>query len=160
MTEYDEAEEDGFRVAPVGGPRLPGPGEDGEERAELPLALEKVGAGFPLPNGGSVDRSLDLNEFCVSHPHTSYIFQVAGDSLTEAGVLPDDYLVVDRSLTPRSGDLVIAEIGGEFTAKFYRAKPRPILLPANPRYRPVPITPELGCEITGVVVSVFRKLRN
>lgn len=129
------------------------------ERVELPLSAEKVAAGFPLPNGGYVESSLDLNEFCIRHPSSSYIFQVEGESLIDAGIQPGDYLIVDRSLPPRNGDLVITSIHGEFTAKFFRNHPVPQLIPANPHFSPIIITPDLECEITGVVVTSFRKYR-
>ncbi len=128
--------------------------------ASLPLSEEKVPAGFPLPNGGNVESSLDLNEFCIIHPATSYIFQVTGDSLIEAGILPDDYLIVDRSCLPKNGDLVIAAIHGEFTAKFYHTYPVPQLVPANRNYSPIIITGDMECEITGVVITSFRKFRH
>ena len=107
------------------------PPESGRTRQPLPLSLEKIPAGFPAPNGGYVDGSLDLNEFCISHPASSYIFQVIGDSMIEAGILPDDYLVVDRAREPRHGDIVIAEVGQEFTVKYLELTPVPRLVPAN-----------------------------
>ena len=133
------------------------PPESGRTRQPLPLSLEKIPAGFPAPNGGYVDGSLDLNEFCISHPASSYIFQVIGDSMIEAGILPDDYLVVDLAREPRHGDIVIAEVGQEFTVKYLELTPVPRLVPANSAYQPVVITPDLECEIIGVVVTSLRK---
>ncbi len=133
------------------------PEDSGKSRTPLPLSLEKIPAGFPAPNGGYIDGSLDLNEFCISHPASSYIFQVIGDSMIEAGILPDDYLVVDRAREPRHGDIVIAEVGQEFTVKYLELTPVPRLVPANSAYQPVVITPDLECEIIGVVVTSLRK---
>lgn len=127
------------------------------ERRYLPVSLEKIPAGFPAPNGGYIDGRLDLNEFCISHPASSYIFQVIGDSMIEAGILPDDYLVVDRAREARHGDIVIAEVNQEFTVKYLELVPAPRLVPANRNYRPILITPELECQIIGVVVTSLRK---
>lgn len=146
-------------LTPVAAPADYQTGEN-VSRVELPLSLEKVAAGFPLPNNGYIDSSLDLNEFCIRHPASSYIFQVEGESLIDAGIQPGDYLIVDRSLPPRNGDLVIAAIHGEFTAKFFKDYPNPQLIPTNPKYRPIPLTSDLECEITGVVVTSFRKYRH
>lgn len=157
MTDSDRFQSDGLK-------RIAAPAvfqEDADRpRVEIPLSMEKVAAGFPLPNGGHIDSSLDLNEFCIRHPASSYIFQVEGESLINAGIQPGDYLIVDRAVPPKNGDLVIASIHGEFTAKFFRQGPVPQLIPANPEYAPIVITPELECEITGVVVTSFRKYRS
>ncbi len=127
------------------------------EKLQLPVSLEKIAAGFPIPNGGYIDEHLDLNEFCISHPAASYIFQVIGDSMINAGILPDDYLVVDRSREPLHGDIVIASIQGEYTVKYFETHPKPRLVPANPAYKPLNITEELECEIVGVVITSVRK---
>lgn len=126
---------------------------------ELPVSLEKVQAGFPAPNGGQIDGKLDLNEFCISHPSSSYIFQVAGESMIEAGIMPGDYLIIDRSVEPRNGDIVIAAINGEYTVKYLERYPIPKLIPANKNYRTIFITEDMQCEIEGVVVSTVRKYR-
>ena len=77
--------------------------------------------------------------------------------MIEAGILPDDYLVVDRAREARHGDIVIAEVNQEFTVKYLELVPAPRLVPANRNYRPLTITPELECQIIGVVVTSLRK---
>ncbi len=132
---------------------------DHNQQYELTLALDKIQAGFPAPNNGEIDGKLDLNEFCISHPASSYIFQVAGESMIEAGIMPGDYLVIDRSVEPRNGDIVIAAVNGEYTVKFFERRPTPRLIPANSAYKPIIITDDMECEIEGVVVSTVRKYR-
>jgi DNA polymerase V len=82
----------------------------------LPLFLEKISAGFPSPAQDYVEQRLDLNEFCVKRPAATYFVRVAGDSMIEAGIYPDDLLVVDRSINAQAGDIVIARIHRQRTS--------------------------------------------
>ncbi|MGN1392803.1 MAG: LexA family protein [Succinivibrionaceae bacterium] len=132
--------------------------ENNLSHIELPISLEKITAGFPAPNGGYIDDTLDLNELCIKHPNSSFIFKVAGDSMIEAGILPGDYVVLDRAKEPKNGDIVIASVYNEFTIKYYYNMNGPTrLVPANVNYQPIIIIPEMNCEILGVIVSSIRK---
>lgn len=82
-------------------------------RLDLPVAFESILAGFLAPNGGYIDGHLDVNQFLVSHPSSTYIYQVFGASMIEAGIMPDDFILVDASIEPKSGDVVVAMIDGE-----------------------------------------------
>lgn len=128
-----------------------------DAKYDLPVSLEKIQAGFPAPNGGHIDGSLDLNEFCIPHPNSCYIFQVEGESMINAGILPGDYLIIDRAKEPKAGDIVIASIYGEYTVKYLELKPKPRLVPANTLFKPIEIIAEMCCEIEGVVITSVRK---
>ncbi|MCB5161436.1 translesion error-prone DNA polymerase V autoproteolytic subunit [Marinomonas algarum] len=123
----------------------------------IPLYTESVSAGFPSPAQDFVERSLDLNEYCVSHPTASFFVRTQGDSMIDAGILSGDVLLVDKSLTARHGDTVIACIHGEMTVKVLELEPHVLLQPRNKAYRAIQITEESGLEIFGVVTSVIRK---
>jgi len=121
---------------------------------DLPF-LGVVQAGFPSPASDYLDQSLDLTRRFIHRPQASYIMRIAGDSLLGAGIVPGDYVVVDRSLTPRDRHIVIAIVNGELTAKRYLQQGNMIVLAAeNPAYPAVPWGE--GCEIWGVVTSVHR----
>jgi len=128
------------------------------QRVPLPLFGDRIPAGFPSPAQDYVEAKLDLNELCIKHPAASYFVRVDGDSMAPL-LLPNDILVVDRSLTPSHGDIVIASINAELTVKTLEVRPRPRLVPQNPRY--APITPRDGeeLEVFGVVTNVVRTLR-
>lgn len=100
----------------------------------LPFFAERVAAGFPSPAQGYMEAPLDLNQLCIRQPEATFLLRVEGDSMLEAGIFPDDILVVDRSLEPSHGDVVVASLNGEFTVKELRLKPQPMLMPRNPRY--------------------------
>lgn len=76
--------------------------------------------------------------------------------MIEAGIMPGDMVLVDKSLTPKSGDIVIAEVDGLWTMKYFRKRGDSILLiPANPKYKP--IKPKNELKIAGVVTAVISR---
>ncbi len=88
-----------------------------ESRSLLPLPcfLESVPAGFPSPAEDHIEKTLDLNEFLVRHPQATFFVRVSGDSMAGAGIHDKDILVVDRSIEPAHGKIVIAVLDGELT---------------------------------------------
>ena len=84
---------------------------------QIPLAAEKVAAGFPSPAQDFVDKTLDMNEHLISNEAATFIVKVASLSMRDAGIEIDDELVVDRSLEAKHEDIVIALIDNEFTVK-------------------------------------------
>lgn len=126
---------------------------------KLPLFSEAVAAGFPSPATDFCESRLDLNELCVKHPAATYFVRAQGDSMLEAGIFPGDVLVVDRSLTARHGDIVIAAFNGELTVKKLETKPKLRLMPMNSKYAPVEIPEETDIEIFGVATTVVHSLR-
>lgn len=120
-----------------------------------PLFLTPVRAGFPSPAEDYIDASLDLHAFMVRRPASTFFVRCAGDSMIGAGLFPGDILVVDRAVSPRPGQVVVAVVEGEFTVKrFTRAHGAVLLQPENPRYAPIVVTPGMACEIWGVVTYV------
>ena len=79
-----------------------------------------VVAGFPSPAEQYLEPPLDLNELLVKRPAATYFVRVQGDSMSGAGISDGDILVVDRSLRPASGDIIIACVDGDFTVKTLR----------------------------------------
>lgn len=99
----------------------------------LPLFLEKISASFPSPAQDYVEQRLDLNQLCVKRPAATYFVRVSGDSMIDAGIYPDDLLVVDRSIAAKHSDIVIASLNGEFTVKKLGLTPF-MLIPRNKHY--------------------------
>ena len=94
-----------------------------------------VVAGFPSPAEQYLEPPLDLNELLVRRPAATYFVRVQGDSMVGAGISDGDLLVVDRSLRPADGDVIIASVDGDFTVKTYhRDKDGIRLEPANQAY--------------------------
>jgi DNA polymerase V len=106
----------------------------------IPVYECGVQAGFPSPAESYVDKSLDLNEYLVSNPASTFFVYVTGDSMDLAGMDEGDLLVVDRSPEPKNGDIVIMSINNEFTVKRYMKDDKGLrLLPesSNPIYKPI-----------------------
>ena len=94
-----------------------------------------VVAGFPSPAEQYQETPLDLNELLVKRPAATFFVKVQGDSMIGEGIRDGDLLVVDRSLRPASGDVIIACIDGDFTVKTYRRDKDGVRLePANPDF--------------------------
>jgi repressor LexA len=120
--------------------------------------LGTVEAGFPSPAEESLADTFSLDQLLIQNPEATFLLKVSGDSMSEAGILPGDMVLVDKGQVPKSGDIVIAEVDGEWTMKYLRKRGESVtLLPANPKYKP--IKPKEELKIAGVVTAVVRKYR-
>ena len=100
-----------------------------------PVGTARCCAGFPSPAEQYQEPPLDLKELLVKRPAATYCVRVEGDSMVGAGISDGDLLVVDRSLRPADGDVIIASVDGDFTVKTYRRDKSGVRLePANPNY--------------------------
>lgn len=124
-------------------------------RQALPLGAGKVAAGFPSPATDHVEQRLDLSEYLVLHPEATFFLRVKGDSMTGAGIHHGDLLIVDRSLSPVSGRVVVAALNGELTVKrLHRSRGKLTLKAENPAYPDIPVSDEQDFQIWGVVAHV------
>lgn len=124
----------------------------------VPLFASRAQAGFPTSVDDSIEMALDLNQYVVKNPATTFFVRVEGDSMENAGIFSGDILVVDRSLDPRSGNIVIAVIFDELTVKRLQLENQKAFLVAeNSNYEPIEITEEMDSSIWGVVTNSVRK---
>ena len=120
--------------------------------------LGSVEAGFPSPAEEELVDTLSLDDLLIQNREATFLLKVSGDSMSGAGILPGDMVIIDKGLTPKSGDIVIAQVDGEWTMKFLRKrKDDVVLVPANPKYQP--IRPKNELKISGVVTAVVRKYK-
>ncbi|MEA3546544.1 MAG: translesion error-prone DNA polymerase V autoproteolytic subunit [Thermodesulfobacteriota bacterium] len=132
-----------------------------EKRTKVmrPLFLSGVSAGFPSPADDYIDRDLDLNDHLITNPAATFFVRVAGDSMTGAGINNNDILIVDRSVAPISGKIVIAVINGELTVKrLIKNETSCRLVAENPDFSDIEITGEMELEIWGVATSAIHEL--
>lgn len=126
---------------------------------QLPLYLSSVSAGFPSPADDHMDGKLDLNEHLIKHPTATFFVRVNGDSMINAGIYDGDLLVVDRSLEPTDGKIVIVALDGELTVKRLKKTRHAVtLIPENPRYKPIEIKDEQELIVWGVVTTVLHSV--
>jgi DNA polymerase V len=126
----------------------------------LPLYLSKVSAGFPSPAENDIAEKLDLNTYLVKHPAATFLVRANGLSMLNAGIHENDILVVDRSLTPSDGKIVIAAIDGQLTVKRLKKSGNGelLLLAENPDYKPIQIREGNEVTIWGVVTNVIHSV--
>lgn len=128
-----------------------------EKGSKLPLYTSRPQAGFPSPGDDHIENILDINDLVVKHPASTFFVRVEGDSMTGAGIFSGDVLVVDRSLTPKDGSIVIAAVYGEMMVKRLSIKTnKRFLISENESYKPVELSDEEECYIWGVVVGSVR----
>ena len=117
-----------------------------------------VVAGFPSPAEQYQEPPLDLNELLVKRPAATFFVRVQGSSMTGAGINDGDLLVVDRSLRPASGDVIIACVDGDFTVKTYRRDKDGVRLePANPDFPVIRIKPGQELDYFGKVTACIHR---
>jgi SOS regulatory protein LexA len=121
----------------------------------IPL-VGSVQAGFPSPEEESLCDILSMDEYLVAKPEASFLLQVSGDSMIGEGIMAGDLVIVERGREPKSGDIVIAEVDGEWTMKYFKREGKQVVLEAaNPKY-PI-IRPQTQLRLGGVVTAVIRK---
>ena len=126
----------------------------------LPLVLSRVSAGFPSPADDYVEGHLDMHELTGSLSPSCYWMQAEGESMTGAGILSGDRLLVARAIEPQTGDVVVAAIDGELTVKrFLRQGKRTALLAANPNYPSIELSEGQELVVWGVVTFVLHNAR-
>lgn len=120
--------------------------------------LGSVEAGFPSPAEEELLDMISIDELLIKNPDSSFLLKVTGDSMTGAGIMQGDYVIVDKSRTAKEGDIVIAQVDNAWTMKYLsKENGSYILIPANLKYKP--IRPKNELQITGVVTGVARKYK-
>lgn len=120
------------------------------ENVLTPFFSDLLSCGFASPCVGHEDNELNLQELCVKNKPSTFFARAQGASMTDAGILDGDILVIDRSLKPEHGKIVVACVDGEFTVKKLQLYPELMLIPCNPDYQPIRPDPE-DLVIWGVV---------
>lgn len=130
-----------------------------DKKQYLPQIETSVRAGFPSPAGDYVEGKLDLTEHLINHPAATYYIRVSGDSMINYGIFDQDMLIVDRSLEPRQGDIVIVALDGELTCKLLAYKNNiPYLKSGNPDYPSIAMK-DKEIYIWGVVIHNIHSFR-
>ncbi len=125
----------------------------------LPLAIDHVSAGFPSPADDYIDTGINLNDELIHHPTSTFFLRVKGESMSNAGVLDGDLLIVDRSIEAKPGDIVVAILDGSFTLKklTYR-KNIPYLEAEHPNYPVINLSNYINVQIWGVAIYAIHSL--
>lgn len=121
--------------------------------------LGYVPAGFPSPASDYMEEGIDLNKELIRRPSSTYFFRAMGESMIGAHIPPDSILVVDRALRPKNNSIVLAVVNGEFTVKYFIQDPEGfMLMPANPKFKPLRIGEGMDFIVWGVVTGIVIKI--
>ena len=127
---------------------------------KVPLYSSHISAGTTAPADDHIDHYLDLNHHLIKRPGSTFLVRVEGNSMTGIGIYHHDMLIVDRSVKPRDGNIVIALIDNEFTVKRLKLLGKQvILMPENPDFKPIKITETIEFKIWGVVLHSVKSLQ-
>lgn len=123
------------------------------------LYSSKVSAGFPSPADDFVDGELNLNDHLIQNKMATFVVKSTGESMKDVGIFPNDLLVVDRSITPKSGHIIIACIQSELLVKRLKMiNNKCFLLAENKEFEPIEVKPDDELIIWGVVTRVIHSL--
>ena len=123
------------------------------KRLRIPLLNDSVSAGFPSPADDYTEENIDLNEYLISNPFSTFFLRVKGESMINAGIKDKDLIIVDKSLIAKPGNIVIAMIDGEFTIKRLSIKNDELYLKAeNHNYPDFRFKNHIDVQIWGVVI--------
>lgn len=123
---------------------------------EIPFFDCAVSAGFPSPAADYIQEEIDLNQHLRPRPLSTFIIRVKGDSMSEAFIPDGSLLIIDRSLKPVSNMIVLAVLNSELVLKRFIKNSSGIrLMPANPKYQPIPITEDMDFRIWGTVTQII-----
>ena len=125
----------------------------------IPLLTDSVSAGFPSPADDYTEENIDLNEHLLRNPFSTFFLRVKGDSMINSGIHDKDLIIVDKSLNPKPGNIVIAMIDGEFTVKRFSIKNNKLYLKAeNRNYPDFNLEDYSDVHIWGVVIYSIHTL--
>ncbi|MFK7968624.1 MAG: LexA family protein [Rickettsiaceae bacterium] len=126
---------------------------------KIPFFSSKVEAGHPSLADDHIEDMIDINSLLIKNPHTTFCVKVSGLSMIGAGIYEGDILIVDSSISPVEGKIIIAALDGMLTVKrLGLINKKPYLLPENPNFDPIPVLENSEIYTWGVVVSIVRNL--
>jgi DNA polymerase V len=126
---------------------------------KIPYYGSKVQAGFPSPADDYIEGHLDLNEHLIKHPAATFFVRVTGNSMIDAGIQENDILIIDRSIKPSHGKVVVVAVDGQLTVKRLHIKDDKLtLMPENPSFEPIEINENNDICIWGVVTNVIHAM--
>jgi DNA polymerase V len=133
--------------------------DEDEVRGLAHALVRRLPTGFPSPAEDSAEASLDLHALMVRNPAATIFVEMLGESMIGSGIFPHDVVVVDRSLTPVYGSVVLAAIDGEMVVRHFCREHAWVLLIADSEdFAPIRVPPGADLEIMGVVTYTSHRV--
>ena len=126
----------------------------------IPLVKEAISAGFPSPAEDYIELGIDLNKYLIKNPISTFFLRVSGNSMNNAGIYNTDLLIIDRSINPNPGHIVVALLDGEFTLKRLIKKQYNYYLKADKEnYPAINLYEYIDIQIWGVAIYSIHELQ-
>ncbi len=123
------------------------------------MRLGNIQAGFPTTAEETTSELMSLDDFLIDCKKSTYMLEVSGESMIEAGIFEGDLVLVERHKTPKAGDIVVALVDHEYTLKYLQMeKGKPVLVPANKKFKKMYPNPNTF-KVEAVLKAVIRKYR-
>ncbi len=116
-------------------------------------------SGFGAAADDYMERGIDLNEQLIRNKPATFFMKMNGSSMINAGIFDGDILIVDRSVKPVNGKIVIAVIDGEMLIRRYERTINKLrLIPETPKLSPIEVSEFSDFKIWGVVIHLIRSI--
>ena len=126
----------------------------------IPLEKETIYSGFPSPSENYIEPGIDLNKYLVKNPISTFYLRVSGNSMNNAGIYNNDLLIIDRSINPNPGNIVVALLDGEFTLKrLIKEKNHYYLKADKENYPAINLYEYIDIQIWGVAIYSIHELK-
>ncbi len=126
----------------------------------IPLVKETISAVFPSPSDDYIELGVDLNKYLIKNPISTFFLRVSGNSMNNAGIYNNDLLIIDRSINPNPGHIVVALLDGEFTLKRLIKKQDNYYLKADKEnYPAINLYEYIDIQIWGVAIYSIHELQ-
>ena len=124
------------------------------------LLIPTISAGFPSPAEDYIELGIDLNKYLIKNPISTFFLRVSGNSMNNAGIYNNDLLIIDRSINPNPGHIVVALLDGEFTLKRLIKKQDSYYLKADKEnYPAINLYEYIDIQIWGVAIYSIHELQ-
>ena len=131
-------------------------GSKGFTQQQVPTANA---TGFGAAADDYMERGIDLNEQLIRNKASTFFMRVSGSSMINAGIYDGDIVIVDRSLKPQNGKIVIAVIDGEMLIRRYEKTMNSLrLIPDTIKLSPIEVSEFMNFQIWGVVSYIIRNV--
>ena len=125
---------------------------------DIPFFEQRVNAGFPSPADDFLDLDINLQDYLIKHPESTFCVRVNGSSMIEANIFDGDVLIIDRSTSPKDNSIVLAVIDNEFTVKrIKRRKGKLFLKSENINFKDIEIDDSMNFSIWGIVTHIIHE---
>ena len=126
---------------------------------KIPFFSSKVEVGCPSFADDHIEDMIDMNHFLIKNPQATFCVKVSGLSMIDAGIYEGDVLLVDSSIPPTEGKIIIVALDGMLTVKrLHFINKKPYLVPENPNFDPIPVLENSEIHVWGVVINILRSL--